>query len=396
MFSLNLKKIIFCSFFFLILKLTAQQKNIKVVVNSITKEPISYALIYSKDRKINLTSNTEGKFMFFQDGKINEYLVYKIGFEPKTLSSAYLMTHDTISLKEKPTYLSEVIVKPKQIDTLILDKRFYIDDYIVLPNNDFLILTSKINIKGFELSYFKRNRGVTCTKKLKVEVNPEFHYDCFKNYHLVTSNYSRQLLFDTDSSFEFLPKYSRAKFDSTLGNVALKIDSFVIVKKNEPTKTLYSKHFQMNLISPFLYYYKIHKKKADLFYTVSFNEHLMTMIKNELHDWEVSVYQVQSSTIAQAIQGIQNFETLVLKNIYAPMYLKNDTVVLFNFQEMEILFLDKNGKNLKKIKLDEAELPIGKNYGIIYDENPEKFYIKVNYHDRIILSQLNIYNGKII
>jgi len=394
---ISVRKIVTIFYLFLSYGLSAQNPSIKVIVDAMSKRNLGVSYISSIDKTVNLLSNNKGEFVFIKNKNISQYTVYKMGYEIKNVSSEYFENNDTVFLVQNLLELNEVVIREKKMDTIIKDKRFYIDDYLVLPNNDFLIIASKMKMYHFEIMYYKKDKGITCTKLIRNENQPELTSDCFKNFHLLTNSYSRQIIFTSDSSFDFLPKYTRAKFDSALGIAVLKIDSMLLIKKEEKTRMLHSKHFSMKQVGQFLDYYKIFKNEIEFFYRVEYNNDLRNMIKNELNDWEIFCFAIDPPTsIDAAIQGIQNFETLIVKKIYAPIYLKNDTIVIFNFQEKEIVLSNKMGKELNKSKMKTEEFPLLRDYSIIYDQSQQKFYFKTKGYDKATLSQVTIVTGKLV
>ena len=202
----------------------------KIVVDSKTKKPLEFVNIYSEDKTNSQLSNKKGEFVIYKESDIKTYVFNKTGYTTKYIAKSTILTIDTIFLVEQPVQLNEVEITVKKLEEVVKDKRFYVDDYLVLPNFDFLILTYKINIKGFEVSYYKKDKGITCTRKFRNEINQHLFKDCFDNFHLVTNVCSRQFYFPSDSTFDFLPSVRKTYFDSTLSKVVLRVDSQFIYK----------------------------------------------------------------------------------------------------------------------------------------------------------------------
>jgi hypothetical protein len=85
----------------------------------------------------------------------------------------------------------------------------------------------------------------------------------------------------------------------------------------------------------------------------------------------------------------------IAKPIYAPMFLKNDTVVIFNFQEELIVFMTKGEVLLKEVKMNSKEISQYRDFEIVYDEPEQKFYYKTKGFDKAYLGLMNIYTGGI-
>ena len=78
--------------------------------------------------------------------------------------------------------------------------------------------------------------------------------------------------------------------------------------------------------------------------------------------------------------------------IYAPIFNKNDTLIILNFQEDVIAFVDKNGLLLKSIKMEDFSKY--HHFQAYYDEITQKFYIVVVESNMHNIKRLNIYTGK--
>ncbi|HOZ86249.1 MAG TPA: hypothetical protein PL029_00765 [Bacteroidia bacterium] len=370
------------------LLMQAQKGQTKTIVDAKTKLALDYVAVQSDNNSIRLMSNKDGKFILISDNSIKAFTFYKMGFRQLSMDMATLLKTDSIFLVEKQIQLEEVVVKANKIDTLVKDKRFYVDDYCVLPNDNFLLINSKINVSGVEVCYFDKARGIRQVKKIKAEQDAHFVRDCFKNIHVVTANFSRQVFFNSDTSFEFLPKYRRQLFDSALAPCVLKIDTQVIMKQMFPPTRVNFDYTYATVNAPLFNYYRVSRHARELFYTVAYNEHMVEMMNHEIEDTRATA---RNEFVAE--NQIALFFSRIAAPLYAPVFLKNDTVVLFNFQENKIDFLSKLGTSLKSVKLNEEQFLSIHAFEIIYDGIAQKFYMKMNESNRSVLKQVNIYSG---
>jgi hypothetical protein len=360
------------------------QKSVKVVADSRTRLPLDLVYIRSENGKLTLLTNGKGHFILPAGSGAGSFLFYRIGYIKLVLTESELLKTDTLFLSEAPLPLDTLEISASAIETVVKNARFYVNDYLLLPNNDVLLITSKINIKGFELMYYKRNRGITQIRKLKGEHNEGFYTDCFKNIHLITSSYSRQIFFDSDSSFDFLPKYSRARFDSTLIHCALKLDSQVIVRQSPPPVRMQGGYMQN---SSFIHYILCSKHESRSFYTVFYNERLMEMLKYEMaDDFMMNMSKQAKETLHE------QFYSKIARPIYAPLFLKNDTVLVFNFNAHEIVWLNNNATVLRKVTMN--GVPENANFQVIYDVQQSCFYLKTYQSGKEKLQRINIYTGE--
>lgn len=366
----------------------AQKGQTKTIVNAKTKLALDYVAIQSDNNSIRLMSNKEGKFILIGDNKIKAFTFYKMGFLQLTIDMETLLKTDSIFLVEKQIQLEEVVVNAKKMDTVVKDKRFYVDDYCVLPNDNFLLINSKINVSGVEVCYFDKTKGIRQVKKIKDEQDAHFVTDCFKNIHVVTGNFSRQVFFNSDTSFEFLPKYRRQLFDSALAPCVLKIDTQVIMKHLLPPAQVNFSYSYAKINAPFFNYYRVSRHQRELFYTVAYNDHMIEMMAHEIEDTRATA---RNEFVADNL--IAMFFSTIAAPLYAPVFLKNDTVILFNFQENKIDFLSKLGAPLKSVKLNEEQFLSVHAFEVLYDGTAQKFYMKMNESNRSVMKLINIYSG---
>jgi len=388
------KSFVYC-FLLLLVSVTgfaqSQKGQTKVIVDSKTKVPLDYVAIQSDDNSIRLMSNRDGKFIFIGDPKIKFFTFYKMGYARLTMEPGSLGRTDSIFLQEKQLQLDEVFVSSRKLDTVVRDKRFYVNDYCVLPNENFLLITSKINISGFEVCYYDKSRGISQTKKIKDEDNARFVVDCFKNIHVVTSGFSRQIFFDSDTGFQFLPKYKRQVFDSALAPCVLRIDTEVILKQIAPPTKLQGNYADASINAPFFDYIRVSRHNRELFYRASYSEHMLEMMSHEIEDTRATA---RNEFVADNL--IAMFFSQIAGPIYAPVFLKNDTVVLFDFQKNSIDFLSRQGRPLKSTKINQDHFASVHNYEILYDGIARKFYMKMTEANRPVVKQIDIYSGNAI
>lgn len=372
-----------------LLPVYAQKSMTKTIVDSRTRLPVDYVFIQSDDATIKQLSNKEGKFILLNDTRSKAFTFYKMGYLQQTIETEKLLLSDTLFMLEKPFELSEVVVRNNKTDAIVKDKKYYVDDYLALPNGDFILVTSRPNANGFEVCYYNKAKGIRQAKKIKTETDGRFVTDCFKNIHLLTNSFSRQIFFDSDSSFEFLPGYKRNLFDSALAGCVLKIDTQVIMKHMMPPTTIRVRNFDIKQNSPFLSYYKVSKHMQLPFYNVLYNARMQEMIDHEISDWILLYGGIDD----KAANNINLFFTKIAGPIYAPMFLKNDTVVLFNFQENTILLFNRSGTILKEVPLNKQQFLTIHDFEIICDQVTQTFYLKIKEDNKTFIKRINIYTG---
>lgn len=392
-----------CHFFCLLIFClpSIAQKNSKTILDSKSKKPIEYVIVSSNDKKLRLISNKDGKVILISDPSTKSFSFYRMGYSERVLDISGLEKTDTIYLDQLAIELREVDITTKMFDTIVHDKRFYVDDYAHLPNGQFLLLTTMINIPGFEIVYYRKGKGILQRKKMKNESGEALFKDCFGNYHLVTDQYSRQIFFNSDTSFEFLPKYNRSKFDSTLARCSLNMKDGILATTGRSQLVLKREYFDSKINDPFLTYYKISNGKRTAFYTSVYNERLMEMLKSQEND----AAQLQGATKgmgghARSQQAVEAdhllFYSQIAKAVYAPVFLRRDTVILFNFQEELIVFLNQEGNIIRTVKLDPKSYSSMRDFQVLFDEVSGHFYIYSKEFDKRSLNRIDLSNGKAI
>jgi hypothetical protein len=376
-------------FFFTLLTLAvAGQPGSKTIVDARTRQSLDFVSIQSNDGKIQLMSNREGKFILIPDARALSFTFYRMGYQKQVLAPDEVLAADTIFMREKEQQLQEVTVSGEKLQPIVKDKRFYVEDYCLLPNHDFLLITSKSIASDFEVCYYSWEKGIRYTKKIKGESGAHFVTDCFKHIQLLTDRFSRQVFFDSDSSFQFLPKYPRRTFDSALANCVLRIDTQVIMKQVFPALPVILPHFTVNRHAPVMNYLRVSRHAREPFYFVEYNKHLREMIESEL----VECRRLEANDYRRECNIILFFEK-VAAPIYAPLFLKNDTVVLFNFQASHIVFLDRAGNVLRQVALDQEQFGTLHDIEVLHDAAAQKFYLKMRDADRSYIKHIDIYSG---
>jgi len=375
-----------------------QQKDSKIVLDSTTGLPVDYVYISSDDKKLVVLSNKSGRFVFVKPDGVSSVSFYKIGYKRRTLSVTELSRKDTIYLVPNLIPLPEISInsRARNVDTLYKNKRLYIDDYKIIDGTRCLLLTSfaRTSCEVYLYDYVQRKQ----LDKLKIaETGDAIFKDCFGNFHLLTTHNSRQLIFTSDSTFEFLFKYEIARFDSSLRQCALRADSHVVLKFSPPPVINKTGHVQY---PDFLAYLitSYHQKK-ELLYLATFNERLKEMLKAEIADHEmiVTTYKLIGAKPPSA-ESIWNSENLffsrVASPVYAPIFLSNDTMIVFDFQKHVLIKLNKAGVIYKIIPLDE-NARTSREFEVVADGSLNRFYIRLKKFDSSCLYPFNLYNGRI-
>jgi hypothetical protein len=368
------------------INLPAQTRS-RVVADSRTRLPIDFVFIHSANKQINILTDKDGKFIFIKDSLIKKMVFYKLGFEEKTLTVKNILDSDTIFLVRKLQTLEEVTVSAEKLVAVVKNKSFYVDDYIALSDHSFLLLTSRINGDGFNVVYQNSSGKIMHSIRIRGEAGGRLVKDCFGNFHVLTENFSRQIFFDSDSSFQFLSRYHRSRFDSTLALCAVKLDTTVVMRSPAVTTIVHTAVWDWTRNTEAISYYFVSKKRRQLFYTADYNQRNKEMIDNELRDWEdmpvTSIYAMSAQ--------IGLFFRSIAGPLYVPVFAKKDTIMLFDFQRNAIVFMNTWGKTMKEVGMDSTLSHHMGTFEVLADEVRGEYYLVESDNQTIL--QINIHQG---
>jgi hypothetical protein len=381
--------ILFITFILCHCILCSQKVMEKVVVDSATKEKLSFVSVKTNLNEVSFLTGKQGSFRFISSDVLKHFVFYKIGYQEKIVSYKELYSIDTIVLAQKAIQLSEVSISSEKTEAIIKDKRSYVDDYVVLKDGSLLYITSRINSPDFHVVYRPPDSDIQYKRTVSGEGGGSLVQDCFGNVQLLTDKFSRQIYFDSGKSFEFLKSYDRRVYDQTLANSLLVLNSGVITstQRNPQYQSLVS--HDVKIPAQELYFLKNTVTGSEKFYTVRFNKALREMAENELRDWNLMGKQVDNKTQA----NIDVFYHSVAKEIYAPIFMYRDTVVLFDFQELEIVFLSENGEILKKSAINKKDFPLFHEITVLQDQVSRKFYVCGKQKEQFQLKEILINSG---
>jgi hypothetical protein len=375
-----------------------------IVLDKTNNKPIPYVIIIFNDNKKQVLTDNEGAFSLVLNSFELPILFTKLGFESlQFLPKQHLKDTGNlvIYLKEKPNQLKEVEVASEKITPVVKNKSFYIHDYSILPNKNFLLITYRLNSKHFDVVLSNSNNKIIFKRSISNEEPFKIFDDCLGNKHIVTDKYSRQIMSNSDSTFFFLEPISRSKFDSIIRPCATKIENelFFFTLNSPGTIQGSFEGFDVKVNSNIIFYYKIKNRKIKPVRFITYNPKIQKMmndeLKNEMDRWSLGL-NVFYHSIQEMENERSNAYSVIFKEIYAPVFSKNDTVVLFNFPEMQIEYYDKEGSRLGQIKIDDKSFNELHDFEVMMDPKTLKFYIFNKENDKKYLNEISIYNGKLL
>jgi hypothetical protein len=369
----------------------AQEARQLVIVDSATRHSIDYVSVQSIDRRLALLTDPQGRIFIQSDRTVKAFVFYKLGYRRKVIPAEVLLASDTVRLSRRSYELAEVSISSDRLQTVLKDGRFFIDDYLVLDNSNFLVLTSRINQPWLDLACYMDGKRLAAPVRIR-EKDAFLFVDCLSNIHLVTPTLSRQLFFTSDSSFAFLPPYPRHKFDSTLALCALKLDSAVVLINRLPTVKLRNYFFNVYVPAPWLQYVKVSNKRTQLLYTAKFSKENQEMVDNEFRDTRMFGSKKSPAAIASELNL---FFRTVGNSPYAPIFRLSDTIVIFDTQQKAVVSLTPSGDEIRTVKLDEKAFTTLHAFEILCDAQRNRFYYLTRDGEQRVLKEVNIHTGKL-
>jgi len=370
----------------------SQNNNVTIIgkVVDMNNIPITNVTVKYFNNNTGAITNNQGYFYLNVNDFPVKIEVSRIGFKKKVVSISKdvynsIDTFLLVKMEEKVYPLEEVeIVNGKS-------------NVIVSNNNNWFILDFKIS-RGKIIVLLKKNGkrkikildvDTWLSNKIPIKVNGnELFEDCLNNIHILTNDSIYQIKI-TDTTINIYKAFSKTKFSNTLKICVGRINNKFIFKS-------VSKHNQA------IKYWYIADKKKQIFYNVydedrflfaqRFLDRKNELIKkygvlNELGD--ITVTQLH---IIRKIRQLEfGYQFLGKIPAYNPIFINNDTILIFDNVNKSIVFLDSSFSIVKKVPI----LYPTKNNNIIYqDKITGKFYTESNQLVKNEFYEIDLSTGK--
>ncbi len=366
------------------------------IIDSETKLPISQVVIILNNNEKNILSDDDGNFKL-----ISNHVQFNLHFKKLGYAEYHLKVEEAdttsliIVLYKKPYELGEVEIDAEKRVAIMKNKRFYIEDYFILPNQTYLLVTSYIGEKGFNLMMSNNHNNIMITKKIEGEVNGELFLDCMGNIYLLSQTISRQVYLYSDTTFRFLTPVSRQSFDTLVLPCVAKIDNSYFLTKYNHSYTYTREGVDIKVSSNQALVYKIENHKRMPIKNLTYDQATLAMFKNEVK------YQNAREEVSKYTGGSYSpYDILVSYNaiyrkIYAPVFAINDTLVIFDMFKKEINFFAKDGKACKTIAIERNDYPLYHKLEFLFDRVTNKIYLLSKQSSHQYVSKINLQTGKL-
>lgn len=396
---MNIRLLFSLILLFFFSSIIAQDYRFKLttVVVDDSQNPIPDVKIKTKNTNANYRTNSNGVFKFNYSYQDDYYLIFMhVGYINDTLFisknkakkwSKKTTKEITIQLKVKT--FDEVVITAKKVDTVYGSDLFSIKDYLLLDNNSLLLLTyNKIINKNYELILTDNNQKIL--SKYTIPDRPEYLYKDYSNdYFMVCRTHiykitihQKQIKLTPTPKEDFYGYYQRI-LDTIQNNYYYSnyaenypaVDFLVTNRLDSAHKKLLSVQddFMMELYRA---QYKYVSGRDKLW---AYRKEQETGIDKEI--W------------IGATSFTQDF---LYKPIYAPLFVANDTIVIFDQYKNLIYKFDRDHDLVDSIPY---QLKIKGNkekweQPLIKDKTTGAIYALYNKGGYNYLKKINLTSGK--
>jgi hypothetical protein len=341
------------------------------VVDSISGIPLKGATVKILETGEAFTSDKSGIVKIGVTVFPVNCVVSNIGFSADTIFFKNFTQNNTIFLKPTISNLLPVEIHAPKPAKLIEDLPIYISDYEIRGDSIFFIAYCNKKLDDAFLMVSNLSGDTLLSWKIK---NPEKLYkDCFGNIHLICKNEATQIFID-NSGIQFLYHIEKEEFESAFAPIEAYYNNRFYVKKysyNDQVLDYYS--------------YDTNEKKLNPFLEIS-DEQNKFMMRD--------LARIASSS--GFTEADMRFEKLCFyKPVCAPLFVANDSVVLFNFVDSTVSVFAENAALLNSEQFDQQ---LFRNFkGTIYhDPVTNRYYAFAVASGMCKLKQIDILSGKII
>lgn len=363
------------------------------IIDSETKKPISQVVVTLNNNEKSVISDSAGNFKMSSFSTQFNLHAKKLGY---TESHVKFEKADTASLKivltKKAFDLAEVEIDAEKRSEIIKNKRFYVEDYFILPNQTYLLITSYFGEKCFNVMLANNNNKVMYTKKLEGEVDGELFLDCLGNIHILSQTSARQVYLNSDTTFAFLTSISRQNFDSTIAPCVTKIENSYFFKKHNPAYDFTREGVKVHVNSNQALVYKIEKRQQTSVAFLTYDDETITMFNDELAFQE---RRKNTPGVRYSPTDILIAYQAIYRKINTPIFNTNDTLVIIDTYKHQINHYLKDGKLNRSIAIEPKDFPSYHALQFLFDRVTHQVYLLTKESSHQYLRKINLNTGKL-
>lgn len=360
-----------------------------------TKKPLRDVIVLFNFNNQQVLTDSSGRFSISNTLAHASLLFKKLGY-----SSYKLALEDdsagqslvTVYMVKKELSLQEVQISAEKVAPLVKNKSFYIDDYFILPGKNFLLLAYFPGESGFSLVLATLHNKILSRTRFDNEQPVELFPDCVGNLHLVSDKYARQVVNTSDTTFTLLPAVSRAEFDEVVEPCVAKISKAYFFREYNKPGSFEREGVKVNVNSNAAMIYRAQDRQKTPVRYIAYSKAMATMQKEE-----VALQNRRESMKGMGVKyspmDILFAYSCIYRKIIAPVFLRNDTLVVFDFPNKEIALYNQAGTCVRKTAISIDDFPEFHDSNILFDRVTSKLYVLTKLQSGQHLREVNVYTG---
>lgn len=359
------------------------------VIDNETQEPIPYVYVRVMETEKYFITDSVGNFKFNNSNINFDFRFGHLNYNQVAIITDTLKKTETnltliFKLQKKENTLSEIVISTK---TEITNPASNIIDYNFMDSNIVILNYKKTPYKS-EIAILNEHLDTLNVSKLHFEPKSLFK-DCFGNIHILSTDSSYQIFYQNYNLYVY-PPYPISELEKKLGNCYTSTNEFIyfIQKKGAImiTNTVFHDFLSKNNALNYFYINKSTKTKNILFEVIDKKHEEERKKDNEAE-------RIAKMTNTTFKSPVIFRETILLDEIYAPLFIVNDSIIVFDFINDEINIF-KNNTVILKTKIDFHRKKTWKRL-MIFDEIEKKTYSKYVEKDKLIIKEINYISGEV-
>lgn len=381
--------------------LAAQHSLRGCVYDKDTKKPLRDVMVLFNFGNQHVATDSLGKFTIVNHTARSPLLFKKLGYSSYHLaleSDSLEQVPIAVYMAKKDVNLGEVEITAEKVNPIVKNKSFYIDDYFILPDKNFLLIAYFPGESGFSLVQVDIHNKVISRTRFDNEQPGELFLDCMGNLHLLTNLYARQIVNTSDTTFTLLAPVPRADFDKLVYPCVAKVNKAYFFREYNTPGSFVREDVKVDVNSNAALIYREQDQKKTLLRDITYSKGLATMQREEIAYQNTREQMcIQRMGVKYSPMDILFAYSCIYRKINVPVFLRNDTLIIFDFSDKEIALYDQAGTCLKKTPISEDYFPQYYDIRILFDRVTSRLYVltKAQNGGDLHLREVNIYTGAV-
>lgn len=342
--------ILFFTFCFLV-PLSAQDNTFAIsgqVTDSVTKLPLSNVNVQIIGTLRGTVTDSGGVFKLYSKEKEIILLFSLMGYERKYVKiKKEVNSQVEIYLQPKAETIKEVVISSSPTETILKSDRSHVIDYNFYGENILLITT------GFNFSRPKlvlMNPSLDTLSIINIPEKPvRLFKDCMHNIHVVGEKKTYQVFYEA-SKLKLLAPFDLETFEAILFPCVAGDSLNLYFNEKYGSGNIKMERFNLKTNNHALRYYYINKSSRE-------KQNLTTIVDQKTMELRAEEDKYLDDKEAAGMYRkpiLKEFdrifaETILYKEVYAPLFKLNDTIYIFNYLESKIQCYSPSGKLTKEL-----------------------------------------------